>query len=423
MNNTPVEAKQAYAELLLRGGVNLHQGESVLIRAELGHREFVRLLVATAYDLGARFVVVDWSDPLSSRARYQHVERQYLGFVPEYEVTRRKEFIDDKWKLISLTGTEYPEAYEDIDPTVLMEDRKGFVAKLKFFMQATMNNQIAWTVAAVPVVPWARRVFPELEDGDALERLWELVLRTCRADQPDPLQAWAKHDQALKKVSAFMDRHAVRAVRYLDETPGFDGKPATDLTVGLTDRPYWSGGSSENSQGHVFFANIPTEEIFSTPHNQRTEGWVRTTKPGFIFEREVSGAYFRFERGEVVEWRAEKGQEVLDQVFQLRGARRLGEVSLVDVRSPINQSGAIFYDTLFDENAVCHIAFGNAYPEGVQGGGAMSEEELEAMGVNSSDTHQDLMIGTSVMKVVGICADGSEVLIMNHGMFVDDVVA
>ena len=220
-----------------------------------------------------------------------------------------------------------------------------------------------------------------------------------------------------------MDRHDVRAIRYLDETTGFDGKAATDLTVGLTDRPVWSCGSSLNSQGQLFFANIPTEEIFSTPHNERTEGWVRTTKPGFIFEREVSGAYFRFERGEVVEWRAEKGQEVLDQVFELRGARRLGELSLVNVRSPINQSGVIFYDTLFDENAVCHIAFGNAYPEGVQGGGAMSEAELEALGVNNSDTHQDLMIGTETMKVIGICADGHEVLIMENGMFLDDVLA
>ncbi len=423
MSDELSKTKQAYAELILRCGVNLQPGESAVIRAELGHREFVRLLVATAYDLGARFVVVDWSDPLSTRARYQHVERQYLGYLPEFEVTRRREMLDEKWKLVSLTGSEYPEAYEDVDPALLMEDRKGFVAKLKFFMQATMNNEVAWNVAAVPVIPWAKKVFPELEADEALERLWEVVLRTCRADQADPAQAWTNHDRALKKVAAFMDRHDVRAIRYLDETPGFDGKAATDLTVGLTDRPAWSCGSSLNSQGQLFFANIPTEEIFSTPHNQRTDGWVRTTKPGFIFEREVSGAYFRFEAGEVVEWRAEKGQEVLDQVFELRGARRLGELSLVDVRSPINQSGVIFYDTLFDENAVCHIAFGNAYPEGVQGGGAMSEAELEALGVNSSDAHQDLMIGAETMKVIGICADGHEVLIMENGMFLDDVLA
>ena len=423
MSDELFKNKQAYAELILRGGVNLQPGESVDIGAELGHREFVRLLVATAYDLGARFVVVDWSDPLSTRARYQHIDRQYLGYVPEYEVTRRSEMLDDKWKLVSLTGDEYPEAYEDVDPALMMKDRKGFYVKLKFFLQATMNNQVAWTVAAVPVIPWAKKVFPELEDDEALERLWELVLRTCRADQPDPLQAWAKHDLALKKVAEFMDRHEVRAIRYLDETPGFDGKAATDLTVGLTDRPAWSCGSSLNSQGQLFFANIPTEEVFSTPHNQRTDGWVRTTKPGFIFEREVSDAYFRFEAGEVVEWRAEKGQEVLDQVFELRGARRLGELSLVDVRSPINQSGVIFYDTLFDENAVCHIAFGNAYPEGVQGGASLSEDELGAMGVNSSDTHQDLMIGTETMKVIGICADGREVLVMDNGMFVDDALA
>ena len=423
MSDSLVNAKQAYAELLLRAGVNLQPGESVLIRAELGHREFVRLLVAAAYGMGARFVVVDWADPLSNRARFLHIDRQYLGHIPEYEITRRRQFIDDKWKLVSLTGTEYPEAYEDVDPTVLLEERKGFATQLRFFMQATMNNQIAWNVAAVPVVPWARKVFPELGDGEALERLWEVVLRTCRADQADPLQAWAEHDRRFKKIGAFMDRHDVRAVRYLDETPGDDGKAFTDLTVGLTDRPAWSGGSSLNAQGQLFFANIPTEEIFSTPHNQRTEGWVRTTKPGFIFEREVSGAYFRFEQGEVVEWRAAKGQEVLDQVFEMRGARRLGEVSLVDVRSPINRSGLTFHDTLFEENAVCHIAFGNAYPEGVRGGATMSDADLEAMGVNSSDTHQDLMIGTEAMQVIGICADGHEVQIMKNGMFVDEVVA
>ncbi len=422
MSDTLIKNKQAYAELLLRAGVNLQPGESVLIRGELGHREFVRLLVATAYDLGARFVLVDWSDPLSTRARYQHVDRQYLGYIPEYEITRRREFIADKWKLVSLTGTEYPAAYEDVDPTILMEERRGFAAKLKFFMQATMANQIAWNVAAVPVAPWAKKVFSELDDAEALERLWEVVLRTCRADQADPLQAWAEHDRRFKRIDAFMDRHAVRAVRYLDETPAGDGKAFTDLTVGLTDQPAWSGGSSVNAQGQLFFANIPTEEIFSTPHNQRTDGWVRTTKPGFIFEREVSGAYFRFEKGEVVEWRAEKGQEVLDKVFELRGARRLGEVSLVDVRSPINRSGLIFHDTLFDENAVCHIAFGNAYPEGVKNGSSYGEAELEAMGVNSSDTHQDLMIGTEAMTVIGICADGHEVQIMKNGMFLDEVL-
>ncbi len=172
MSDTLIKNKQAYAELLLRAGVNLQPGESVLIRGELGHREFVRLLVATAYDLGARFVLVDWSDPLSTRARYQHVDRQYLGYIPEYEITRRREFIVDKWKLVSLTGTEYPAAYEDVDPTILMEERRGFAAKLKFFMQATMANQIAWNVAAVPVAPWAKKVFPELGDAEALERLW-----------------------------------------------------------------------------------------------------------------------------------------------------------------------------------------------------------------------------------------------------------
>jgi len=422
MNDQLLAQQRAYADLIIRVGVNLQPGQAVAIRAELGHRDFVRILATRAYEAGARHVEVLWQDPLVSKIRFQHVQRDYLGFVPEYEVARAHEMLDNGWARIALTGDEYPDAYEEVDPALQREFRQSWHKKLGFFMQRMMNNEVAWCVAGVPVAPWAQKVFPGLDAAAATERLWELVLRVCRADQPDPAAAWWEHDARLKKVSAFMDRHQVRAIRYLDQRPGPDGKASTDLTVGLTDRPNWSCGSSDSAAGLPFFANIPTEEIFSTPHNQRTEGWVRTSKPGFPFERELLNAWFRFERGEVVEWRADKGQDVLDELFQIDGARRLGELSLVDVRSPINQSGLIFYDTLFDENAVCHIAFGRGYPEGIQGGSKLSAEELDALGLNSSDTHVDLMIGAETMQVIGTCADGSEVLIMENGMFVDAVL-
>lgn len=422
MNDTLLAQQRAYADLIIRAGVNLQPGQAVAVRAELGHRDFVRILAAAAYDAGARHVEVLWQDPLVTKTRYQHVSREHLGFVPEFEVARANEMLDDRWARIALTGEEYPDAFEEVDPALLRAYRQSWYKKLGFFMQRVMNNEISWCVAGVPVAPWAQKVFPGLDADTATEQLWEMVLRVCRVDQPDPLAAWREHDANLKKVSAFMDRHQVRAIRYLDEKPGPDGRASTDLTVGLTDRPFWSCGSSENAAGVPFFANIPTEEVFSTPHNQRTEGWVRTSKPGFPFQRELLNAYFRFEAGEVVEWHAEKGQDVLDQLFQIPGARRLGELSLVDVRSPINQSGLTFHDTLFDENAVCHIAFGRGYPEGIQGGSKLSQEELAALGLNSSDTHEDLMIGTETMKVIGTCADGSEVVIMENGMFVDAVL-
>lgn len=423
MNDRLSAQQRAYADLIVRAGINLQPGQAVAVRAELGHREFVRVLSAAAYDAGASHVEVIWLDPLATRIRYQRVGREHLGFIPEFEVARAHEILDNRWARISLTGDEYPDAYEDVDPALLREYRQSWYKQLGFFSQRTMNNEIAWCVAGVPVAPWAQKVFPGLDAGAATERLWELVLSVCRADQPDPLAAWSEHDARLKKVSAFMDRHQVRAIRYLDQRPGPDGRAATDLTVGLTDRPFWSCGTSVNAAGQLFFANIPTEEIFSTPHNQRTEGWVRTSKPGFPFEREVLDAWFRFERGEVVEWRAEKGQDVLDELFQIPGARRLGELSLVDVRSPINQSGLIFHDTLFDENAVCHIAFGRGYPEGIAGGNELSQDELAALGLNHSDTHEDLMIGTDTMQVLGDCVDGSQVVIMENGMFVDAVFA
>lgn len=422
MDDRLTALQRAYADLLIHTGVNLQTGQGLTIRAELGHREFVRVLAAAAYDAGAHYVDVVWTDPLVTKAYFQHVQRPFLGFVPDFEVARANEVLERGWARITLSGEEYPNVMEDVPATLLREHQQKLFQRLGFFLQRTMANEIAWCVAGVPVTPWAQKVFPDLEPAEATERLWEFVLRVCRVDQPDPAAAWEQHDATLKRISAFMDHHQVRAVRFLDRQPGPDGQPATDLTVGLTDYPHWSGGSAFNKDGIRFTANIPTEEVFTTPHRERTEGWVRTSKPGFPFQREVLNVYFRFERGEVVEWRAEKGQEVLDELFQIPGARRLGEVALVDVRSPINQSGLIFHNTLFDENAVCHIAFGRAYPEGIKNGSERSAEELAALGLNSSDTHNDLMIGTDTMRVIGLCADGREVLIMEDGRFTPEVV-
>ncbi|MEZ4661250.1 MAG: aminopeptidase [Caldilineaceae bacterium] len=417
-----IPQQKLYAELLIRIGINLQPGQAMRLSAELAHRDFARQVVDAAYQAGAKYVQVDWLDEPVNRSRYLHSAPDYLDFYPEYEVVRHQQMIDEGWCRLSLVGDEFPDLMDDVEPTNIRRAGAARMKKLKFYSQAVMTNRLQWCVAAVPTPAWAQKVFPQMDANRAISELWRVILQTCRTDQTDPILAWQEHDKRLKQVVDFMAQNQVRAVRYFDPTPADDGQPSTNLTVGLTDRPAWVAASAETPSGVNFFPNMPTEEVFTTPHCMRTRGWVRTSKPGFPLGRTLENAYFRFEQGSVVEYRADIGQDVLEQFFEIPGTARLGEASLVDVRSPVNQSGVIFHETLFDENAVCHIAFGSAYPDGVEGGSKMSSAELSAMGVNESDAHLDLMIGTPTMDVIGLCADGSEVAIMHKGQFTDAVL-
>ncbi len=422
MNDYLLAQQRAYADLIIHSGVNLQPGQGVAVRAELGHRDFVRLLTAAAYDAGAKQVEVLWHDPLVSKIRFQHVAREHLGFVPEFEVARANEFLDQRWARVSLTGDEYPDALEEVEPAVLREYQRSVYQKLGFFQQRVMNNEVAWCVAGVPMAPWAQKVFPGLDATTATERLWELVLRVCRADLPDPQAAWQENDANLKRVSAFMDRHQVRAVRFLDRQLGPDGQAATDLTVGLTERPNWSCGTADSAAGHPFFANIPTEEIFSTPNRSLTQGWVRTSKPGFPFAARAAQR--------LVPLRAGRG----GGVARGQGGGGAGRAVPDTRRAAAGRGGpggrAFAYQPerpdlpqypVRRERRVPHRLWPR-YPEGIKGGSKLSREELDALGLNSAETHSDLMIGTETMQVIGTCADGSEVLIMDDGMFVDAVL-
>ena len=415
--------QEQYAELIVKIGLNLQPGQCLRIGAELEHQEFVRLISKTAYQAGARYVQVDWMDAQLARNYMCYAQSDYLDYFPAYEIARHRQMVDEGWARLALVGAPASDTFKDVDP-VVMRRVAGLRAKnLKFYSQAVMSNQMQWCVAGVPTHDWAQQVFPDQPTDAAMSQLWQVILQMCRIDQAEPVAAWQQHNRNLKRVATFMAQNQVRSIRYLDSTPAPDGKPMTDLLVGLTDRPIWIGGSSSTPAGVEFQPNMPTEEVFTTPHNGRTEGWVRTSKPAFPFEREVADAYFRFEQGEIVEFHAATGQDVLEQFFQISGARRLGEISLVDVRSPVNESGLTFHETLFDENAVCHMAFGEAYPEGLEGSATLSPEELHAAGVNESDTHVDFMIGTPTMQVIGRCLDGREVTIMHDGRFSDEVLS
>ena len=411
---------QPYAALLLRTGVNLQPGQSLVIRAELAHAEFARLIVAEAYTLGAAFVHVEWADAPTQRAMLLNADLEKWN-LPAYEIARHHQMVDEHWARLALVGPEFPFIYDDVPPertrTIAVKRSRA----VKFYTEAVMGNQQQWCVAAIATAAWAQRVYPDLGSDDAIAALWHDILQFARADRPDPVAAWDEINRTLTAAADYMRRERVHAVHLVDPTPGPDGKPATDLTIGLTDRPQWVGGSASTPSGVVFQPNMPTEEIFCTPHNQRTEGYVRTSRPSYPMQREVDGAYFRFEQGEVVEFHAAVGEDVLAQFFAIDGAKRLGEIALVDTSSPIFQSGRVYYEILFDENAACHLAFGEAYPECVEGGAAMSRDELAALGVNQAETHVDFMVGTPAMDVTGIREDGRRIPIMRSGRFVAEV--
>ena len=407
---------RSYADLLIRTGVNLQPEQGLQVRAELGHAPFVREVVAAAYAAGASYVHIEWTDTPSLAATLTHADVARLD-VPAFEIARFRQFVDEGWARLSLVGDEFPEALGVVTPETLRTWSIKRARAIKFYTQAMMANQIQWCVAAVPTPAWAAKIFPDLPAEEAVAALWATILRMVRADQPDPAAAWTALNQQLTRVATFLQDNQVHTLHFVDTTPGPDGLPATDLLVGLAEGARWVGGASATPGGVWFQPNMPTEEVFTTPHNQRTRGYVRTSRPTFPMQREVSDAWFRFEAGAVVEHTAAAGADVLEQFFAIDGARRLGEVSLVDAGSPIFQSGLLFYEILFDENAACHIAFGEAYPECITNGGAMSRDELAAAGSNFSDTHVDFMIGTATMNVTGLCADGREVAIMRAGRF------
>ena len=417
MNAPHAEPLVRYAQLLLRTGINLQPKQSLVIRAELAYAPIVRLLVAEAYRMGAANVQVDWADSLVQRAMLQNTDLEAWEY-PAYEVARFRQMTDERWARLALVGPEFPFAFDDVNPQATRTWSVKRSRAIKFYLEAQMADQMQWCVAGVPTPAWAQRVYPDLAEEAAVAALWDDIFRFVRVDQPDPVAAWNEINHMVKASAAYMQAEQVRAVHLFDPTPGPDGKPASDLTIGLTDHPLWIGGAATTPAGVAFQPNMPTEEIFCAPHNRRTEGYVRTSRPSYPMQREVDGAYFRFEGGEVVEFHAATGEDALAQFFTINGARRLGEVALVDTGSPIFQSGHTYYEILFDENAACHIAFGEAYPTCVEGGGSMSREELAALGVNASETHVDFMVGTPTMDVTGITADGRRVPIMQTGKFV-----
>lgn len=396
-----------YAELLVDVGINVKDGKKLYIRATSDALPLVRLVTKIAYERGSEDVRVSLGDDTLSRLNAQYKSKGELSSIHDFDVAERMYYSDEKAGFLSIISSS-PELLKDIASDKLMAMQVASGKAFKEFSARTQSDYHSWCVAGYPSVEWARLVYPEKSDDEAVDALLDLILYTVRADVDNPVEAWIEHDKTLHEKVDYLNDKQFTALRY--EGPG------TDLTIGLPENHLWAGASSTDSNGVSFMANMPTEEVFTAPDKNRVDGYVSNTLPLSHGGNIIDNFKLTFKDGEVVDYEAERGYDILKNIMDTdEGARRLGEVALVPHDSPLSNKGILFYNTLFDENASCHIALGSAYAFSIQDGKNMSREELDQKGLNDSITHVDFMIGSEDLNIYGLDAEGNESLVFKQG--------
>ena len=399
---------EKYADLAIKVGLNLQPDQRLVIRTPVEAVDLTRALAKAAYDVGSRYVDVVYGDEELDLIRFEHAPQDSFKEFPTWQINGMIERAEEGAAFLSVSGNN-PDLLKGQDPElvslvnkVASEQTKPF--RGEFISKMTVN----WCVISAAVAPWAARVFPDLPADQQIGRLWDAIFSMCRLDEPNPTAAWQTHIETLEKRRAYLNEKAYTALRYT--------APGTNLTLGLPDGHVWKGGIDTNKEGTVFVPNIPTEEVFSMPHCRRTDGTVSATKPLNYGGTLIENFSLTFREGRVVRVEAESGGEILKRLVETdEGAGRLGEVALVPNSSPISQSGRLFYNTLFDENASNHVALGQAYNVCLEGGAVMSPDDFGKAGGNTSVTHVDFMIGSGEMDIDGVRAGGSPEPVMRAG--------
>lgn len=399
---------QQYARLLVRVGMNVQQGQPVYIRTSVETVDFTRLIVKEAYEAGASDVRVKYGDPQIKRLAYENEPISFFEQdVKDYDVAERMDYVNRGACMLALLS-EDPDLLNGVESDKLKAAQRQYAQAFKPYMMAAQKNRFPWLVASYPSPAWAERVYPDLSTEEAMAQFLEDILSIVRADGNDPIENWKQHAQNLKERAAMLNDKAYEALHFVSE--------GTDLHIGLPKGHIWEEPMSYTENGQGFIANIPTEEVFTAPHCNRVNGYVTNKLPLSYNGTIIDGFKLTFKDGVVVDFEAAQGEAVLADLLDTdEGARRLGEVALVPDDSPISNKNTIFFNTLFDENASCHIALGAAYAFNLEEGTAMTPEELKAHGLNDSLTHVDFMIGSSDLNIYGVRADGTKEQIFRDG--------
>ena len=399
-----------YADLLVRIGAAVHQGQELVVEAPVERADFARRVVKAAYAAGAGHVTVIWADDAITRLEYLNCDQAWFERVPSWKREQLNSLAEAGATFLFLEGSD-PSALQGVDPAKPAAARKARNQECKAFRDGMDFGRNGWCIAGVPIEAWARKVFPNVSREEAVYRLWVAILAVARADGDDPENAWETHNAAFEKNKRLLNEARYARLRYHSSN-------GTDFEVGLNHSGIWEGGAARLQDGTVYFPNMPPEEVFTTPDRMRAEGTICSALPLGHDGRTGRDFWFRFEGGRVVDFEAKEGRDVLEHILGTdENARRLGECALISKNTPIRESGLLFYDTLYDENASCHLALGMGFPECLEGGLEMSKDELLAAGVNQSMTHVDFMVGADDLSITGVKPDGTEEQVFVEGQW------
>lgn len=397
-----------YASLAVNIGVNIQKDNILVISSPIETAEFARLITEEAYKSGAKDVIVHYGDQKLTKIKLENSSLETISNIPEWQSESYNYYARQEACFISISASD-PDGLKGVPVEKIGASQKARTSALKEYFDNSMSNKCRWCVLSVPTLSWAKKVFPKVSDDEAMESLWDVIFKTVRVDTENPVNAWKKHNAYLEEKIKFMNNNNFKSV-HLKSANG------TDLNIELPEGHIWAGGSEGDVNGIPFNANIPTEEVFTLPKKTGVNGIVYSSKPLSYGGNLIDNFSITFKDGKAIDFTAETGYDVLKQMLESdEGAKYLGEVAFVPYNSPISNSKLIFFNTLFDENAACHLAFGRAYESCVKDADKYSEEELEKIGVNNSIIHVDFMIGTSDLEVTGINENGETIQIFSNG--------
>ncbi|WP_026568578.1 aminopeptidase [Bacillus sp. UNC41MFS5] len=401
------EKLEKYAALAVEIGANVQKGQILFISASIESYEFVKLITKRSYEIGASEVIYEWNDDVLTRMKYESAADEVFTDFPTYRVMQREELAEKNAAFI-LIDSRNPDLLNGIEQERISNFNKASGTALTKFRTYMLSDKIAWTIVAYPNQAWADKVFPNIDKTERINALWDAIFSATRIDHEDTIGAWKEHIAALDSKANYLNGRKYKSLHYR--------APGTDLTVELPEKHKWMSAGNHNEKGTLFIANMPTEEVFTSPNKYGVNGIVTSTKPLSYSGNLIENFTLTFKEGKIVDFTCENGYDTLKQLIETDdGSRYLGEIALVPHQSPISKSNTIFYNTLFDENASNHLAIGEGFPFCLDEGKTMSKEELAKIGLNESMTHVDFMIGSRDMDIDGMLPDGRIEPIFRNG--------